>query len=173
MDCEAYEDPDALRKLLEKHTVKNHFTPDPEFATSPICIKEDDFDFFVDLSLISNVESDPFCGTENDDAIEHMNKLASLSLLFSDDKKIQRYYLVKLFPFSLKVMLKCGIMVCLMVLLKVLMNYLMSSLQNIFSLTCSMRLCKEFLISDNWRMSISLKLGGDLAHCSALGQGMI
>ena len=39
---------------------------------------------------------------QNDDAIEHMNKLASLSLLFSNDKKIQRYYLVKLFPFSLK-----------------------------------------------------------------------
>ena len=31
-----------------------------------------------------------------------MNKLASLSSLFSNDKKIQRYYLVKLFPFLLK-----------------------------------------------------------------------
>ena len=41
MDCEASKDPDALRKLLEKHAVKNHFTPDPEFATSPICIKDD------------------------------------------------------------------------------------------------------------------------------------
>ena len=30
-----------------------------------------------------------------------MNKLASLSSLFSDDKKIQRFYSVKLFPFSL------------------------------------------------------------------------
>ena len=56
--------------------------------------KDDDFDFSIDLSLISNVESDPFCGTKNDDAIEHMNKLASLSLLFSDDKKIQRYWYV-------------------------------------------------------------------------------
>ena len=90
MDCEASKDPDALRKLLEKHAVKNHFTPDPEFATSPICIKDDDFDFSVDLSLIPNVESEPFLGTENDDAIEHMNKLASLSSLFSNDKKIHR-----------------------------------------------------------------------------------
>ena len=40
--------------------------------------------------------------SENDDAIEHMNKLASISSLFSNDKKIQQYYLVKLFPFSLK-----------------------------------------------------------------------
>ena len=31
-----------------------------------------------------------------------MNKLASLSSLFSNDKKIQRYYLVKMFHFSLK-----------------------------------------------------------------------
>ena len=52
MSCEASGDPDALRKLLEKHAVKNHFTPDTEFATSPICIKDYDFDFSVDLSLI-------------------------------------------------------------------------------------------------------------------------
>ena len=38
MDCSASKDPDSLRKLLEKHAVKNYFTPDPEFATSPICI---------------------------------------------------------------------------------------------------------------------------------------
>ena len=55
---------------------------DPEFATSPICIKDKDFDFSVDLSLISNVETDPFYGTENDNAIEHMNKFASLSACF-------------------------------------------------------------------------------------------
>ena len=54
MDCSASKDPD-LKKLLEKHAVKNYFTPDPEFATSPICIKDDDFNFSVDLSLISNV----------------------------------------------------------------------------------------------------------------------
>ena len=36
-----------------------------------------------------------------------------------------------------------------------------------------MQLYREFTISNNWRMSISLKLGGDLAHCSGLGQGMI
>ena len=30
MNCEASKDPDALRKLLEKHAVKNHFTADPK-----------------------------------------------------------------------------------------------------------------------------------------------
>ena len=49
MNCEDSGDPDALRELLEKRAVKNHFTPDPEFATSPICIKDDDFDFSIDL----------------------------------------------------------------------------------------------------------------------------
>ena len=54
-------------------------------------------------SSVSVQTTDPFCGTKDDNDVEHMNKLASLSLLlFSDDKKIQRYYLVKLFPFSLK-----------------------------------------------------------------------
>ena len=82
--------------------MKIKFVSDPEFATTPICIKYVDFDFSVDLSLISNVESEPFCGKENNDAIEHMNKLASLISLFSNDKKIQLYYLVKLFPFFIK-----------------------------------------------------------------------
>ena len=40
--------------------MKNKFAPDPEFATSPICIKDADFDFSVDLSLISMVEAGPF-----------------------------------------------------------------------------------------------------------------
>ena len=82
--------------------MKNQFVPEPEFATSPISIKDNDYDFSVDLSLISIVEADPFCGTKNDDAIEHMNNLAAISALFSDEKKIHRYYVAKLFPFPLK-----------------------------------------------------------------------
>ena len=68
---------------------------DPEFATSPINIKEKDFGFSIDLSLISIVENEPFCGKENDNAIEHMSKLTTLSRLFSDDKKKQGYYITK------------------------------------------------------------------------------
>ena len=55
-------DPAAIKKLLEKHSMKNKFTPDPKFASSPICIEDADFDFSVDLSLISTVEVDPFYG---------------------------------------------------------------------------------------------------------------
>lgn len=61
--------PASVKKLLEKHSMKNKFTPDPKFASSPICIDDADFDFSVDLSLISTVEADPFYGREDDDAI--------------------------------------------------------------------------------------------------------
>ena len=82
--------------------MKNKFVPDPEFATSPISIKDTDFDFSVDLSLISMVEDEPYYGRENDDAIAHLSKPTELSGLFSNIEKIRNYHVVKLFPFSLK-----------------------------------------------------------------------
>ena len=80
-----------MKKLLENHAMNYKFAPHPKFAISPISIKDNNYDFSVDLSLISN-----------DDAIEHINKFSSLSLMFSHEKKIQQYYLTKLFSFSLK-----------------------------------------------------------------------
>jgi hypothetical protein len=56
----------------------------------------------LDLSYISIVEKEPFCGTENESAMEHMNELSSLSNLFSDDTKQRTYFVAKIFPFSLK-----------------------------------------------------------------------
>ena len=56
----------------------------------------------MDLSYISIVEKEPFCGTENESAMEHMNELSSLSSLFSDDIKKRSYFVTKIFPFSLK-----------------------------------------------------------------------
>ena len=82
VECNNSADPDAIKKLLAKHAMKNKFAPDPEFATSPICIKDADFDFSVDLSLISTVEADPFYGRENEDAIAHLTKLTELGGLF-------------------------------------------------------------------------------------------
>src|ERR1044071_1734925 len=95
-------DPAAIKKLLAKHSLKNKSTPDPTFATSPICILDPDYDFSVDLSLISTVEADPFYGRENDDAIEHLTKLTELGGLFTTDEKIRNFYVTKLLPFSLK-----------------------------------------------------------------------
>ena len=87
-DCNDSADLDAIKKLVEKHAMKNKFVHDPEFATSAINIKDVDFDFSVDLSLISTVETDPFYGRENEDAIAHLSKLAELSGLFSNEEKL-------------------------------------------------------------------------------------
>src|SRR3954464_15159322 len=95
-------DPEVIKKLFEKHSLKNKAVPDPEFATSPICIDDPDYDFFVDLSLIPMVEADPFYGRENDDAIAHLTKLGELGSLFTTDEKKQCFYVTKLLPFSLK-----------------------------------------------------------------------
>src|SRR3954469_4924261 len=95
-------DPTAIKKLLAKHSLKNKFTADPTFATSPIYITDPDYDFSVDLSLISTVESDPFYGRENDDAIGHLTKLTELGSLFTTDEKIRNFYVTKILPFSLK-----------------------------------------------------------------------
>ena len=56
----------------------------------------------MDLSFISVVEKDPFCGIDDESAMEHMNKLSTLSSLFSDDTKLRTYFVTKFFPFSLK-----------------------------------------------------------------------
>src|SRR3954467_13092105 len=45
-------DPATIKKLLAKHSLKNKFTPNPTFATSPICITDPDYDFSVDFSQL-------------------------------------------------------------------------------------------------------------------------
>ena len=89
-------------EFLKKHSVSYKLFADPEFATSPICITDKDYEFSMDLSFISVVEEDPFCGIEDESAMEHMNKLSTLSSLFSDDTKLRTYFVTKIFPFSLK-----------------------------------------------------------------------
>jgi hypothetical protein len=69
---------------------------------SPINISDKDYDFSLDLSYISIAEKEPFCGTENESAMGHMNELSALSNLFSDDTKLRTYFVAKIFPFSLK-----------------------------------------------------------------------
>src|ERR1041385_3640532 len=95
-------DPGDVKELLKNNSMKNKNIPDPKFSTSPICITDPDYDFSVDLSLISTVEAGPFYGRENDDAIAHLTKLAELCDLFTTDEKIRNFYVAKLFPFSLK-----------------------------------------------------------------------
>ncbi|KAK1666529.1 hypothetical protein QYE76_054688 [Lolium multiflorum] len=100
--CNATTSTSNLKKLIAQHVVRYKLSPDPKFATSPVNIKDKDYDFSLDLSHISIVEKTPFCGTEKESAVEHMNEISTLSSLFSDDVKMRTYFVAKIFPFSLK-----------------------------------------------------------------------
>ncbi|KAK1646965.1 hypothetical protein QYE76_064770 [Lolium multiflorum] len=100
--CNATTDARKIKKLLAEHAVRYKPSPDPKFATSPINIRDKDYDFSLDLSHIAIVEKTPFCGTEKESAVEHMTELSTLSGVFSDDVKMRTYFVTKIFPFSLK-----------------------------------------------------------------------
>jgi hypothetical protein len=66
-------DANAIKELLARRAVRYKLSLDAKFAASPINIRDKDYDFSLDLSYISIVEKAPFCGTENESAMEHMN----------------------------------------------------------------------------------------------------
>jgi hypothetical protein len=101
-EAHATRDANAVKKLLARRAVRYKLSPDAKFAASPINIRDKDYDFSLDLSYISIIEKDPFCGTENKSAMAHMNELSTLSNLFSNDIKLRTYFVAKIFPFSLK-----------------------------------------------------------------------
>jgi hypothetical protein len=101
-EIHATSDTGAIRDLLARCAVRYKLSPDANFAASPINISDKDYNISLDLSYISIVEKEPFCGTESKSAMEHMNEISSLSNLFSDDTKLRTYFVAKIFPFSLK-----------------------------------------------------------------------
>ncbi|KAK1694488.1 hypothetical protein QYE76_011185 [Lolium multiflorum] len=72
--CNATTDARKIKKLLAEHAVRYKLSPDPKFATSPINIRDKDYDFSLDLSHIAIVEKTPFCGNP-DDAEELLAKI--------------------------------------------------------------------------------------------------
>ena len=104
-DILACNDRDDLEKLLHKYKEKSlnaRMKCDPKFATSPIFIDDKDYEFSVDPELITLVESNPFHGYDTKTVVAHLTKLNDIATLFSHDEKIRYYYILKLFPFSLK-----------------------------------------------------------------------
>jgi hypothetical protein len=104
-DFLACNDRDDLKKLLCKLKEKSLnaiMKYDPKFATSPIFVDDKDYEFFVDPELITLVESDPFHSYETETVVAHLTKLNDIATLFAHDEKICYYYILKLFPFSLK-----------------------------------------------------------------------
>ena len=104
-DFLACKDRDDLKKLLCKWKEKSlnaRMQYDPKFATSPIFVTDKDYEFSVDPELITLVESDPFHGYESETVVAHLTKLNDIATLFAHEEKIRYYYILKLFPFSLK-----------------------------------------------------------------------
>ena len=75
---------------------------DPAYATSPICVTDKDCDFSVDPELIILVESDPFYDYESKTVVAHLTKLNDTATLFTNDETTRYFYILKIFPFSLK-----------------------------------------------------------------------
>ena len=48
------------------------------------------------------VESDPFHGYESETVVAHLTKLNDIATPVTNDEKTHYYYIIKLFPFSLK-----------------------------------------------------------------------
>ncbi|KAK1666112.1 hypothetical protein QYE76_054271 [Lolium multiflorum] len=69
--CNATTDARKIKKLLAEHAVKYKPSPDPKFATSPINIRDKDYDFSLDLSHIAIVEKTPFCAQPDHDLEKH------------------------------------------------------------------------------------------------------
>ena len=95
----------VLKKLLAKwkqQSLNARMKPDPAFATSPICVTDKDYEFSVDPEIITLVESDPFYGLESETVVAHLTKLNDIATLFTHDERSHYFYILKIFPFSLK-----------------------------------------------------------------------
>ena len=60
---------------------------DPKFATSPICVTDKDYEFSVDLELLTLVESDPFHSYESETVVAQLTKLNDIATLFAHEEK--------------------------------------------------------------------------------------
>ena len=93
-----------LKRLLAKwrqHSLNARMKPDPAFTTSPICVTDKDYEFSIDPE-ITLVESDPFYGYESETIVAHLTKFNDIATMFTNDVKSRYYYILKIFPFSLK-----------------------------------------------------------------------
>ena len=75
---------------------------DPKFSTLPIFIDDNGYELSVDPDIITLVESDPFYGYEYETVVAHLTKLNDIATLFTNDERTRYFYILKIFPFSLK-----------------------------------------------------------------------
>ena len=80
-----------LKKLLAKLKEKSlnaRMQYDLKFATLPIFVTNNDYEFSVDPEIITLVESDPFYGYESETVVAHLTKLNNIATLFTNDEKV-------------------------------------------------------------------------------------
>ena len=85
------------RSLIKwsKESFRGRTRPDPAFATSPICVPNQDYyDFSVDPDIITLVESDPFYGYESETVVAHLRKLDDIAALFTNNERSHYLYLL-------------------------------------------------------------------------------
>jgi hypothetical protein len=157
-EARATRDAKAVKELLARRAVRYKLSHDPKFVASSIDIRDKDYDFSLDLSYISIVGKEPFCGTENESAMEHMNELSTLSNLFSDDFKLRTYFVAKIFPFSLKDAAKTWFNSLSPGSLNSPIALVNAFFRNIFLLVLNMLLCRKSLILNREKERYCLNL---------------
>ena len=83
-------DRDDLKKLLCKWKEKYlnaRMQYNRKFATSPIFVTDNDYEFPVDPKLITLVQSDPLHGYESETIVAHLTKLNDIATLFAHEEK--------------------------------------------------------------------------------------
>ena len=104
-DFLACNDRSDLKKLLAKlkqKTLNARMKYDPAYATSPIFVTDKDYELSIDPDIITWVEFDPFYGYESETVVAHLTKLNDIATLFTNDERTCYFYILKIFPFSLK-----------------------------------------------------------------------
>jgi hypothetical protein len=94
-------DNDALNKLdsFENVPLQDWFSIDKDFCEPAIYIKDDAYNFTVDLEVITMVEKDKYYGKEEECPVEHMTRVMILTTALGKDEVKQHYNFLEVVSF--------------------------------------------------------------------------
>ena len=90
---------DAETQSGDEHEPSDSVNDDVHVDAQPSNNNDVEIEPAVDLDIITLVESDPFYGYESETVVAHLTKLNDIA---THEEKNLYYYILKLFPFSLK-----------------------------------------------------------------------
>ena len=117
--------------------------------------------------IYPSLRKKPFCGTENESDVGHMNELSTLSSLFSDDIKKHNYFVTKIFLFSLKDEAKTWFNNLSPGSIDSPIGLVNALFQKYFLLVLNMLLCGESLTLSKLKERKCLHLGQALVLCES------